>query len=85
MPRTLTWLGLVGGPLIIVLGRRRMFGGGHPHEWYQGIATIPEAPLGVVSLGIYPLIWGFRRVPIRRGIRPRGWGSSAANDGTNPA
>ena len=40
-----------------------MFGGGHPHEWYQGIATIPEA-LWELALGIYPLIWGFRRVPI---------------------
>ena len=40
-----------------------MFGGGHPHEWYQGIATIPEF-LWELALGIYPLIWGFRRVPI---------------------
>ena len=63
MPRSLTWLGLVGGPLIIVSGIATMFGGGHPHEWYQGIATIPEF-LWELSLGIYPLIWGFRRVPI---------------------
>jgi hypothetical protein len=63
VPRPLTWLGLVGGPLIIVSGVGVMFGGGHPHEWYQGIATIPEA-LWELSLGIYALIWGFRRVPI---------------------
>jgi Domain of unknown function (DUF4386) len=63
MPRSLTWLGLVGGPLIIASGIASMFGGGHPHEWYQGIATIPEF-LWELSLGIYPLIWGFRRVPI---------------------
>ena len=63
MPRSLTWLGLVGGPLIIISGVAAMFDGGHPHEWYQGIATIPEA-LWELSLGIYALIWGFRRVPI---------------------
>jgi hypothetical protein len=63
VPRSLTWLGLVGGPLIIVSGVGVMFGGGHPREWHQGIATIPEA-LWELSLGIYTLIWGFRRVPI---------------------
>jgi len=63
MPRGLCWLGLVGGPLLILSGIATMFGGGHPHEWYQGIATIPEA-LWELALGIYPLIWGFRRVPI---------------------
>src|SRR5688500_9461636 len=74
MPRSLTWLGLVGGPLIIVSGVAAMFDGGHPHVWYQGIATIPEF-LWELSLGIYPLIWGFRRVPTReeydRGVGAR--------------
>ena len=63
VPRSLTWLGLVGGPLIIVSGIAVMFDGGHPHESYQGLATIPEA-LWELSLGFYTLIWGFRRVPI---------------------
>ena len=63
VPRSLPWLGLVGGPLIIISGVATMFDGGHPHEWYQGIATIPEA-IWEFSLGIYTLIWGFRRVPI---------------------
>ena len=63
MPRSLPWLGLVGGPLLIISGVATMFGGSHPHEWYQGIATIPEA-IWELSLGIYALIWGFRRVPI---------------------
>jgi len=63
VPRSLTWLGLVGGPLLIISGVAVMFDGGHPFEWYQGIATIPEA-LWELSLGIYALIWGFRRVPI---------------------
>ena len=63
VPRPMTWLGLVGGPLIILSGIATMFGGGHPHEWYQGIATIPEA-IWEFALGVYALIWGFRRVPI---------------------
>jgi hypothetical protein len=63
VPRKMTWLGLVGGPLIIISGIAVMFGGGHPHEWYQGIATIPEA-LWELALGIYATVWGFRRCPI---------------------
>jgi len=63
VPRGLTWLGLVGGPLIVISGIAVMFDGGHPHESYQGLATIPEA-LWELSLGFYTLIWGFRRVPI---------------------
>jgi hypothetical protein len=63
VPRKMTWLGLVGGPLIIISGIAVMFGGGHPHEWYQGIATIPEA-LWELALGIYATVWGFRRSPI---------------------
>jgi len=63
VPRPLTWLGLVGGPLIILSGIAVMFDGGHPHEWYQGIATIPEA-IWEFALGVYALVWGFRRVPI---------------------
>jgi hypothetical protein len=63
MPRSLAWLGLVGGPLIIISGVATMFDGGHPHEWYQGIATIPEF-IWELSLGLYPLIWGFRRCPV---------------------
>jgi len=63
VPRSLTWLGLVGGPLIIISGVAVMFDGGHPHESYQGLATIPEA-VWEFSLGVYTLVWGFRRVPI---------------------
>src|SRR5919202_271661 len=42
VPRRVTWLGLVGGPLIIISGTIVMFGGGHPGGSLQGICTIPE-------------------------------------------
>ena len=63
MPRPLAVLGLIGGPLIIITGVLVMFGVGDLHGPLQGLATIPEA-VWELSLGIYPLIWGFRRVPI---------------------
>ena len=60
VPRAATWLGLVGGPLIIISGTIVMFGGGHPSGTLQGIATIPEG-LWELFLGVYCTIWGFRR------------------------
>ena len=60
VPRAWTWLGLVGGPLIIISGTIVMFGGGHPSGTLQGLATIPEA-LWELFLGVYCTIWGFRR------------------------
>jgi hypothetical protein len=64
VPRSLAVLGLIGGPLIIITGVLVMFGVDRPSGPMQGIATIPEA-IWELSLGIYALIWGFRRVPIR--------------------
>jgi hypothetical protein len=63
MPRGLAVLGLVGGPLIILSGTLVMFGVADLHGTLQGIATIPEF-IWELSLGLYPLIWGFRRCPI---------------------
>ena len=60
VPRAWTWLGLIGGPLIIISGTIVMFGGGHPSGSMQGLATIPEA-LWELFLGVYCTIWGFRR------------------------
>jgi hypothetical protein len=60
VPRAWTWLGLVGGPLIIISGTIVMFGGGHPSGTLQGLATIPEA-VWELFLGVYCTIWGFRR------------------------
>jgi hypothetical protein len=63
VPRPWTWLGLVGGPLIIISGTAVMFAGDHPSSTLhslQGLATIPEA-LWELFLGVYCTIWGFRR------------------------
>ena len=60
VPRPWPWLGLIGGPLIIISGTAVMFGGGHPSGALQGLATIPEA-LWELFLGVYCTIWGFRR------------------------
>ena len=60
VPRRMTWLGLVGGPLIIISGTVVMFGGDHNSGTFQGLATIPEA-VWELFLGVYCTIWGFRR------------------------
>jgi hypothetical protein len=59
VPRKLTWLGLVGGPLIIVSGTLVMFGVADAGGTLQGLATIPEG-LWELSLGIYCSLKGFR-------------------------
>ena len=55
----MTWLGLVGGPLIILSGTLVLFGVADKGGALQGIATIPEA-LWELSLGIYCTAKGFR-------------------------
>jgi len=63
VPRRAAWLGLIGGPLIIISGTLIMLGGNHPSNTLhglQGIATIPEF-LWELFLGVYCTIWGFRR------------------------
>jgi hypothetical protein len=70
VPRRMCWLGLIGGPLIIVSGTALMFGGNNPsHTMHslQAIATVPEF-LWELSLGVYCTVWGFRRdAPILSG------------------
>jgi hypothetical protein len=59
VPRKMTWLGLVGGPLIILSGTLVMFGVADAGGTLQSIATIPEF-LWELSLGIYCTAKGFR-------------------------
>jgi len=67
VPRAWTWLGLVGGPLIIISGTIAMFGGDPASATIKGPASIPEA-LWELFLGVYCTIWGFRRdAPILSG------------------
>ncbi len=80
VPRRATWLGLVGGPLIIVSGTAVMFTGNNPSSTLhslQGIMTIPEFAWELF-LGIYCTIWGFRRdAPILSGASDDEPGSAA--------
>jgi hypothetical protein len=59
VPRKLAWLGLVGGPLIIVSGTLVLFGVADAGGSLQGIATIPEG-LWELLLGVYCAVKGFR-------------------------
>lgn len=59
VPRWMAWLGLVGGPLIIVSGTLVLFGVADQGGLLQSVATIPEF-LWELSLGVYCTIWGFR-------------------------
>ena len=63
VPRPWPWLGLIGGPLLILTGTAILFAGNDPSDGLrsaQAIATIPEA-LWELFLGVYCTIWGFRR------------------------
>jgi len=59
VPRAWTWLGLVGGPLIIISGTVVMFGGNPATSTLKGPASIPEA-LWELFLGVYCAFKGFR-------------------------
>ena len=63
VPRRMTLLGLIGGPLLIASTVCVLFGVFKAGSAPQVIATIPEF-FWELLLGIYTLIWGFRRVPI---------------------
>ena len=63
VPRRAAWLGLIGGPLLSLCGTAILFTGNQPSDALhalQGILTIPEF-LWELFLGIYCMIWGFRR------------------------
>jgi hypothetical protein len=63
VPRRAAWLGLVGGPLIIVSGTAIMLTGNDPSSTLRSLQAITTAPefLWELFLGIYCTIWGFRR------------------------
>jgi hypothetical protein len=60
VPRGMAWLGLIGGPLIILSGIGVLFDLWDAGGTVQALATIPEF-LWELSLGIYAAVWGFRR------------------------
>jgi hypothetical protein len=80
VPRQWCWLGLIGGPLIIVTGTAVMFTGNNPSNSLhalQAILTLPEFAWELF-LGVYCTIWGFRpESPILSGSSPNLSGSDA--------
>jgi hypothetical protein len=66
VPRRMTWLGLIGGPLIIASGTLVLFNVIEPGSSVQGLATIPEF-FWELSLGIYLIVKGFKASPITAG------------------
>jgi hypothetical protein len=59
VPRRMTWLGLIGGPLVMITGVLVMYNAIERSGAVQTIATIPEFLLEL-SLSIYCIINGFR-------------------------
>src|SRR3954452_11002212 len=62
VPRQAAWLGLIGGPLLIVTATAILFTGNDPSDTLrslQGLATIPEF-LWELFLGVYCTFKGFR-------------------------
>src|SRR4051794_4886080 len=73
VPRGMTLLGLIGGPLIFASGIAVLLGVYDQVSIWSAIATIPEF-LWELSLGIYLIVKGFRPSPILDGPpepRPR--------------
>ena len=64
MPRALCWFGIIGGPLQSLAGIGVLFDLFDAGAGLQGILTMPEI-IWELSLGIYPLVWGFKASPIR--------------------
>jgi hypothetical protein len=75
VPRRMAMLGLVAGPILCLSGVAVLFGVDDQGGTLQSLATIPEA-LWELLLGIYPIVWGFRRsAPILSGGRGRPHGT----------
>ena len=54
---------MIGGPIQTLAGTNVLFDLYEAGGAVQGIATIPEI-IWELSLGIYPLVWGFKTAPI---------------------
>jgi hypothetical protein len=60
VPRHMAWLGLIGGPILLIGSIGVLFDWWETGGTAQGVLTIPEF-IWELFLGIYCAIWGFRR------------------------
>ncbi|MEA2169340.1 MAG: hypothetical protein QOF76_2640, partial [Solirubrobacteraceae bacterium] len=62
VPRRAAWLGLIGGPLIIVSGTAVLFASDHPSDTLHSLQSVSTAPefLWELFLGVYCTVKGFR-------------------------
>lgn len=63
VPRGMTWLGLIGGPLVMITGILVMFDAIERESSVQVVATIPEF-FWELSLSLYCVVKGFRPSPV---------------------
>ena len=70
VPRRVAWLGLIGGPLIILTGIGTLFSAWDAGTTVPAITVIPEF-LWELFLGIYCTIWASGVIP-RSSVRPPG-------------
>ncbi len=59
VPRRMAWLGLIGGPLLLIGNIGVLF------DWWEQTGAVPSwsspSSSGSCSLGIYAAVWGFRK------------------------
>jgi hypothetical protein len=67
VPRRMTMLGLIGGPVLLVSAIGVLFGAFKVGDVEQSIATIPEF-FWELSFGLYCTVKGFRPSPITSGF-----------------
>jgi hypothetical protein len=60
VPRRMAWLGLIGGPVLLISSIGTLFDWWGAGTTVPAILVIPEF-LWELSLGIYATVWGFRR------------------------
>ena len=62
VPRRATWLGLIGGPLVILSGTIIILGGNNPSSTAHSLQAIMTAPeiAWELFLGVYCTFWGFK-------------------------
>ena len=63
VPRGMAWLGLVGGPLIVLSGTAVVLGVIEAGSTWHNVAVVPEF-LWELSLGLYLIVKGFRPAPL---------------------